>query len=179
MRILVYMFCLSLLSTSSVLAAFYKKVNPDGSVEYSDVPQNDASEMDLKPIHTVPAIKLPPAATPKKTEEKEVDFTHYSELKITSPKNDEAIRSNSGNITASASLNPALRSMQEHHIEWWLDGSKIENATGLGLNLENMARGSHQLQVRVVDFDRKPLIESEKVTFHVMRAIIKPKPPAP
>jgi hypothetical protein len=176
MRTFVYIFCLSLLSTTSVLAAVYKKVNPDGSVEYSDVPQNDASEMDLKPIHTVPALKLPPAIPAKKTTDQEVDVTHYSELNIISPKNDEAIRSNDGSVTASANLNPPLRSLQEHHIEWWLDGNKVEKAAGLSLELENMPRGTHQLQVRVVDFDRKTLIESETISFHVMRAIIKPSP---
>lgn len=172
MRIFIYMLCFGLFSTAN--AAVYKKVNPDGSVEYTDVPQKDVDEMTLEPIPTIPAFKLPPPAPAKKKTQAKEDVDHYVELSITSPEDDEGIRSNSGEITAQANLVPPLRLEQEHRIEWWLDGNKVEAATSLVLKLENVDRGTHRLQIRVVDFEKKTLIESKTIRFHVFRAFKKP-----
>jgi len=161
---------------SSVLAqaAVYKKVNPDGSVEFSDIQQVESEEVDIKPAQTIPAIKIPPASVTKKSEPEteSIETFKYDSLEIISPKDDAGVRDNAGQFTATAILEPALRPQYEHHIEWLLDGNKVESATGLELKIENLARGTHQLQIRVVNFDGNTIIQSPVITFHILRVVI-------
>lgn len=175
MNRLISIVILSLLLAMQAVATVYKKVNPDGSAEYSGTPQKGFKEIKLKPIHTIPAIKIPPPAATKKVESatESIETFKYTSLEITSPKDDEGIRNNSGQFTATAKLEPALRPQYEHHIVWILDGNKVElgSATGLQLKIENLARGTHQLQIRVIDYDANVIIKSSVISFHMFRAV--------
>ena len=166
---------LSLLLSMQATAAVYKKVNPDGSVEFSDIPQNNSEEIEIKPVQTIPAIKLPPSAetTKAEAETETMETFRYKSLEIISPKNDEAVRENTGQLMVTAKLEPELRPEYEHHIVWLLDGKKIEqgSVTGLQLKIENLDRGTHQLQIRVVDYDGNVVIKSSVISFHMLRVI--------
>ncbi len=165
-----YLLLLISLSFSSPAAKVYKKVNPDGSVEYSDVPQDEAAEpIKLKPIQSITLPPLPktsaaPAPAPKPF--------RYESIRIVSPKDDEGIRSNNGDFTARGELKPGLQSEQEHHIQWLLDGKVVSGADSLTLNLKNLDRGTHQLQLRVVNFDGKVEIETPSISFHILRVAL-------
>ena len=109
----------------------------------------------------------------------------YESIRILSPQDDEGIRSNNGDFTAKGELLPPLRPDLEHHIQWLLDGKEVPDANGLTLNLKNVDRGTHQLQLRVIDFDGKVVIESPTLSFHILRVrlgrenIYAPTPFAP
>jgi len=157
------------LSFSVSAAKVYKKVNPDGSIEYSDTPQNEADEpIKLKPVQTITLPPLPKtsASTPKPVKPK---VFKYENISIVSPKDDEGIRSNNGDFTARGELSPALQTDQEHHIQWLLDGKEVTGAIGLTLSLKNLDRGTHQLQLRVVNFNGKAEIETPTISFHILR----------
>ena len=155
------------LSFSASAAKVYKKVNPDGSVEYSDTPQNEADEpIKLKPVQTITLPPLPTASPPKSVKPKAFK---YERISIVSPKDDEGIRSNNGDFTAKGELIPGLQRDQEHHIQWLLDGKDVPGANGLTLNLKNLDRGTHQLQLRVINFDGKAEIETPTISFHILR----------
>jgi len=89
-----------LLATSMLYAAtVYKKVNKDGSVEYSDSPFPGASEVKLKDIdkqNTLPAFKKPQSLISKPSSK---SSTVKPDIHIVSPLNGDTLRDNEGNIT--------------------------------------------------------------------------------
>lgn len=146
----------------------YKRVNPDGSVEYSDQPIEGAEVMKVPKgsTFTMPeapgAVAVPPADSA--TEEASVS---YDSLEITRPTNDETIRSNEGKLTALARVVPGLAS--DHRFRWKMDGEIVQDVNSPELRLNNVNRGSHTLQAEIVDVDGKVIIASDSITFHLMR----------
>jgi len=163
------LFILGLALCFGVLAQdrVYKRVNPDGSVEYSDQPIEGAEVMKVPKgsTFTMPdATSSRAAPTDTKAEEASV---RYDSLEITRPMNDEAIRSNEGKLTALARVVPALDS--NHRFRWNMDGAIVKDVNSPELRLNNLDRGSHTLQAEIVDADGKVVISSETITFHLMR----------
>ena len=155
----------------------YKRVNPDGSVEYSDQPTQGAEVMKVPKgsTFTMPETSsrtTAPADTP--AEETKV---RYDSLEISRPTNDETIRSNEGKLTALARVVPELAS--DHRFRWSMDGEIVQDVNSPELRLNNVDRGSHTLQAEIVDADGKVIISSETITFHLMRYRIPGTPPAP
>ncbi len=179
MRLLIFILFISLSFSASAAAKVYKKVNPDGSVEYSDRPQDEADEpIKLKPVQTItlPPIPKTTASPPSAATTKPFK---YETISITAPKDDEGIRSNNGDFVARGDLSPRLQSDQEHHIQWLLDGREVPGATGLTLSLKNLDRGTHQLQLRVVNFDGGVEIQTPTISFHILRVAGGGGVPAP
>mgnify|MGYP001815087662 CR=1 FL=1 len=145
----------------------YKRVNPDGSVEYSDQPIEGAEVMKVPKGSTFTMPEGSPrkaASTDTKPEEPKVV---YDSLEITRPVNDEAIRSNEGKITALARVVPALDA--NHRFRWNMDGSAVKDVNSPELRLNNLDRGTHTLQAQIVDADGKVVISSDTISFHMMR----------
>jgi len=169
-----------IISAGQAQAEVYKRVNPDGSVEYSDQPMEGATAIRVpKPsTYRAPPLNRPKTASSTKSETTSFE---YQSLRITTPENDKVIRSNAGNITAIARLIPELQS--GHRARWRLDGEIIKGVNALELRLKNVDRGSHTLQVEIVDADGNILVSSEPVTFHLLRHSIlqgsAPSPPRP
>ena len=169
MRRILFILFISLSLSLAAAPKVYKKVNPDGSVEYSDVPPDDTAEpITLKPMQSISLQPLAPAQASQPAPVKAVPFK-YESIRILSPQDDEGIRSNNGDFTAKGELLPSLQRDLEHHLQWLLDGKEVPNANGLTLNLKNVDRGTHQLQLRVVDFDGKVVIETPVISFHILR----------
>ncbi|NNF97359.1 MAG: DUF4124 domain-containing protein, partial [Halobacteria archaeon] len=155
--------CVSVLAQDRV----YKRVNPDGSVEYSDQPIQGAEVMKVPKGSTFTMPETPTStAAPAETTPEETSVT-YDSLLITRPTNDEAIRSNEGKVTALARVNPELA--LGHRFRWSMDGEIIQDVNSPELRLNNIDRGSHTLQAEIVDTDGKVIISSETITFHLMR----------
>jgi hypothetical protein len=154
----------------------YKKVNPDGSVEYSDQPIQGAEVMNVPKGSTFTMPETPEAPPASPAEEK--SSVHYDSLDITRPTNDETIRSNEGKLTALARVIPGLET--NHRFRWKMDGDIVQDVNAPELRLNNVDRGSHSLQAEIVDPNGKVIIASDTVTFHMMRYSIpttKPKSP--
>lgn len=145
----------------------YKRVNPDGSVEYSDQPLQGAEVMKVPKgsTFTMPETTTSTAAPADSTAE-ETGVT-YDSLEITEPANDKTIRSNEGKVSALARVVPGLAS--NHRFRWRMDGEIVQDVNSPELRLNNIDRGSHTLQAEIVDADGKVVISSEIITFHLMR----------
>lgn len=175
--------CLSLILFSTHIVAadkVYKKVNPDGTVEFTDQPSRDAEEV---PVSEVPTIKIkpaPPIPTRFDLQQKEKPQAFsYEQIVITSPANDEAIRDNAGNITIQGSVSPALRQELGHQLRWTMDGEVLAQQD-LILQLTNVDRGTHTVQLEVINAEGEVQASSSPVTFHLKRAFISiPDNPAP
>ena len=154
----------------------FRRVGPDGQVYFSDQPGPDAERVELAPAQ---AISLPPVpeqtgsvepagdAAMDQQQEATVLYTGFS---ITSPVDQRAIRANDGNITVQLSVQPELKS--DHMIVLTVDGEDGEatySSIDMTVDLTNLSRGQHTLMATVVDAEGTKLIQSEPVTFFVLR----------
>ncbi len=158
-------FCVGVMAQDKV----YKRVNPDGSVEYSDQPIQGGEIMNVPKGSTFTMPETPTSTTaPASPAEK--PGINYESLDITQPENDKAIRSNNGTLTALARVTPALA--PDHRYRWKMDGEVVQDVNSPELRLNNVNRGSHTLQAEIVDAGGKVIIASESITFHMMRVRI-------
>lgn len=143
----------------------YKIKNPDGSVSYSDQPQDDAEVMNVEPISTVPAFQASdiPSASKELAEDTKAIYT---ELDIVNPGHDTAFYSGNGQVTISTKLTPALR--KGHQFQFRLDGQNLATQTSGSYTVPLVDRGTHTLVVSVVDRNLKTLI-SKSSTFTIHR----------
>ena len=156
-------------------AAIYKIVDEEGNVHYSDQPAPGAKKVDLPP----PSVYTPPKLTsPARSEAgQEEPRAAYDSLRILSPKNDEAVRSNNGDLSVSLAVKPRLKRRQGHRLVLLLDGKPVE-VKGTTHQFKNLDRGTHTLSARVEDRSGSSLIESDPVTFHLLRTSLFSNPPA-
>ena len=176
----------------------YRKFHPDGVVEFSDKPLKGAEELKMEELPTykfdtgtsapqaktqpVTKQKAIPTSSPRlRTEKIKPSGYTYNSLSIISPARNETIRANDGNINVNFTLSPELQHFRGHQIEYLLDGKSILKTT-TPQGLKNVDRGTHSLVIQVVDKNNKVLINSDSVTFHVLR-FFKPRskatPPLP
>jgi len=89
-------------------------------------------------------------------------------MTITSPAEDEAIRSNPGTVDVAVDLEPAL--FKGHKVRIYLDGTAApEELAATTITLQNVDRGTHTLQASVVDAQGREQIRSPAITFHMLR----------
>jgi hypothetical protein len=150
---------------TNATAEVYKHTNPDGSVTFSDVPTKiDAEPIKLPPSSTYSAPPLPRATVNPKAKKAEVD---YESVAITSPANDTVVRDNAGNITINISVKPALK--PGHTTVLIMDGKNVGEGQGGNIQVTNIDRGSHTFTVRIVDNQKKTVLQSDPVTVHLQR----------
>lgn len=161
----IFLACSALVSNA--YAEVYKKVNPDGSVEFTDIPEKKgAKPIELKPHSTYtppPPPRNTAAATSKKTA-----ATNYISLSIVSPTDDETIRDGAGNITIKLKSEPGLQSGHIYVLQ--MDGNKAGEGTSGSFNLKHIDRGDHTFIGQVADENKIVILESQPVTVHLFRA---------
>ena len=162
MRIIVVL--LLILLSGFVQAQVYRSVGKDGSVIYSDQPTDGSVKVEVKELETIKSLESPPLPTETK---KPAQPKYYSDLTITSPGNDQAIRDNAGSVNVTVSVAPGLRS--SHKLVLYLDGKEYSKGNSTMFKLDNVDRGTHQLRVAVLDANGRQLIDSKSVSFHMLR----------
>ncbi len=147
-------------------AAVYKWIDEEGNVVYSDKPRAGAKKLNLPPPSVYTPPSTPPAAKATRKKEKE-DSAGYRVL-IVSPQQDETIRDNTGAVTVQMVLEPSLNVEAGHQLVLLLDG--IKQPGNSMLQLQNVDRGSHTVQIKVEDAEGKTLASSNVITFHMKQA---------
>lgn len=169
MRYLILLLGLAICFGAIAQDRVYKRVNPDGSVDYSDQPLEDAEVMKVPKgsTFTMPSTSTSGLSRSSRSQ-RNTDTAVYQSLVITSPKNDEAIRSNDGRVTALAKSDPTLQS--GHRFRWNMDGTNLpKELTDPILLMKEVNRGTHNLSVSIIDNQGKVVISSEKIVFHLLR----------
>ncbi len=158
-------------------AAIYRWVDSEGVLHFSDQKPNvpGVEEVKVDPPNVMSTDK--PAsgqagASGANAPAKGVPAVppRYRSLTITAPGNDEAVRANDGTVIVSCTLQPALGTVAGHSVQVLIDGRKIGGLTSCGTTLTQLSRGTHSVQVQVVDSLGKVLISSPVHSFHVLRA---------
>jgi len=158
-------------------AAIYQWTDEGGRIVYGDNPPTgvDATLVEVKPAQTfsLPASQSSstqkPAAEEDSAAATDAEPVEYQTVSIVSPANDEPIRSNSGFLTVQATSQPALAADQGDQFELMMDGRLILTTTSATMGVQNVDRGTHQLQVRIIDKDGNPKMASDTISFHLLR----------
>lgn len=163
----------ALLYASLAEAEVYRWQDASGRVFYSDNPPENAR---AKPV-TLPNLTI--ADSPKKVEkpeakkeEKQQQMADYSDFKITSPEDDNAIRANSGNVSIRIGglpdgLNPG------DEIVLYVDGKQFSSGSAMSFALSNMDRGTHSTFAVIKNATGDIVQNTAVVNFHVLRAAIR------
>ena len=183
MRLLVLLLSLScVLTTSTVYAKIYTWTDDSGTTIYGDTPPEykKAEEVVTRELTVVQGYKDPSlnsvSSSPAEQSSEETEELAYESFIVSYPKNDEAIRANTGNITVSFQLSPGLKKTDSVFV--YLDGKKVvEDSKSLSASLANLDRGSHSLFAVVRNDNGDVLVNSNTVSFHVLRHSIIPGSP--
>jgi len=97
------------------------------------------------------------------------EFAGYKKVEILAPANDETIWDNIGTVSVKVGLAPDLQVARGHKVVLSVDGNPSEGAAATAFTLPNMERGTHSLQVTVVDEGGAALSTSPTVTFHLKK----------
>ena len=154
-------------------ADVYRSVDENGNIIYTDKPTPDAEKIRIDEIQTIDSPDVKPFKyTPQKDDKKAFSYS----LSITSPADGDAIRSNNGDITISATVKPNLAS--GYKLALYMDGG-VAATGGPQFNLTNVDRGTHSAEVAIQDRNGKEVQRSSPVTFTVLRASVQNQPPPP
>ena len=150
---------------SVVAETVYKTVDESGNIIFTDRPSKNAEEIKLQELQT---IKNPnPAKHTPRSKQPEDKGSAYKTFLIANPENGLGLRSNSGNVTISLTLEPPLRA--GHVIIVTMDGKQVSNGPAASVSLQNQERGSHSLSASVVDANGKQIISTSS-SFSLLRA---------
>lgn len=167
---------LLVLAAGPVGAQIYTWTDADGNRVYSDQPHPDATSVDVGPTNTIAPPTPTPAASRSTTSDAQQQTSRevaYRRLAITSPANDEAIRSNDGILTLTVETDPPLSG--SHLLRADVGGQLSEAAIpGNGqpsqqLVLTDIDRGSHAISVVVLNARGDILQRSSPITVHLQR----------
>ncbi|MFP5507420.1 MAG: hypothetical protein ACLGH6_14580, partial [Gammaproteobacteria bacterium] len=105
-------------------------------------------------------------------------------FELTSPADDGTIRDNTGAITVSFAIEPELKTELGHRLVVLLDGQPQAPVQAASVTLDNVDRGAHSLQGRIVDANGKVVISTPSIQVHLHRQSVqmplrKPSPPPP
>ncbi|GLR72517.1 DUF4124 domain-containing protein [Agaribacter marinus] len=151
-----------------VYAKVYKTVHEDGTVTYSDTPSAGAIEVEIKStITTIPASPLKP---PKTSLQNTIKKKSY-QLSVLQPNDEQTIRSNSGDITIAAALEPKLAGL----FTLSLSGTDYQSPTGM-FALKNVDRGEHTYQIHFTDNTGKVIASTPPRKLYLHRTSLINRP---
>ncbi|MCQ4320549.1 DUF4124 domain-containing protein [Stutzerimonas stutzeri] len=159
------LFSLLLAVMAPAMAQIYKYTDDKGNTVYTNQPPEGvtADTVDLPPANTV-NIKTPEPPPPLPNEQSgQGQQQSYRSLSIGGIPDEQALRANNGTFVVNAQLDPPLR--QGHQVRFLLDGEpQGKPSSGTVMQLNNVDRGTHVLEVEVLDGDQVVLRAQEQFT---------------
>lgn len=163
------LFSLLLLATAPALAQIYKYTDDKGNTVFTNQPPEGvaADTVDLPPANTVNIrTPEPPPPLAQESGEEGGQPQPYRSLAIGGIPDEQALRANNGTFVVNAQLDPPLK--QGHQIRFLLDGiPQAPPSSDTSLQLNNVDRGSHLLEVEVLSGDR--VLQRSTEAFTVQR----------
>ena len=182
MRKTAYLTLLAMLFCGAANSQAYKWIDEDGIVHYSDRPQEGAELIQL-PRDDRPhsATQRPvPTRAQRPAPEPQDDANGYQSLSVASPGSEETLWNLEGSLNVTLNLAPGLK--PGHRIRVYFDGQP-RMVTGTSFEIEEVFRGTHNIQAEVLDPTGKLMIRSETNRFYVQQtSVLNParaSPPRP
>jgi hypothetical protein len=134
--------CVLLASALCVADTVYQSTDKRGNPVFTDQPQPDSRPVEVQPTNTTPS--LTPAAAPASSDG--TPFKGYSSIDVGVP---SSIPNGLAPTTVGIELKPALQ--PGHRWQLLLDGAVQEEGSGSSATIDRLERGTHQMQVIVLD----------------------------
>lgn len=147
----------------------FKKVNPDGSVEFTDRETKNSKEIKVRKPVTYKPLNLPPLSQPKIKKKAAAGYS----ISITQPTTDSTIIGKA-DVQVVVRIIPALS--PGYKLRYQL-GSEVIESEQTSTLFRNVNRGTHNLSVSVIDSKGEIIGSSASTTFHMKRFFKKPSPP--
>ena len=154
-----------LLPCTSHATTLYKWTDENGVVHYSDQPHQGAEKIQVAKAQS---YKAPPAPAPRITahSNQQAAAVRYDRVQITSPQDGDVLVNTGGRVPVSIDVEPALA--PGHQLWLTLDGQRIDGlGTGSDATLSDLDRGTHTLQLQIMDADGAVLASADPVNFTV------------
>lgn len=144
----------------------YHWIDKDGNSHFSDTPTAETEEVNLNLQNILPhqEVKKREASLASELQDSLVKY----EATITSPEDDSSMRSNDGTINVHVSTTPAKEN--NHKLQLFLDGVALgDPQVSPTMRALNIDRGTHQVQVHLLDENANLLAKTQIVTVHLQR----------
>ncbi|QUM86977.1 MULTISPECIES: DUF4124 domain-containing protein [unclassified Moritella] len=166
----VMLFILIITSYTSV-AAIYQWTDEQGITHFSDDESKPASAKEIDVKLTPPSIdsltqSIPPKTSHAKTTMNDKSVTPSS-IHISTPRDQQTIRSNTGEITVSATLSSTL--LYGSSIRLLIDGITYSEQIEKQFDVTNVPIGTHKLQLQIINNLGKVIASSELITVYLHR----------
>jgi hypothetical protein len=141
----------------------------NGNPVFSDQAGGNAEEIKIQTPQTFEAPPTPRFEPSLPKELVEIGPA-YEQLEIVSPENDSAMRDNAGNVTVRVAISPGLQ--PNHSLEILVDGqAKGGNKSGAPILLENLDRGTHVYQARIIEDESGETLQVSNSVTHTLQRI--------
>ncbi len=170
---------LLILATAPALAQIYKYTDDKGNTVFTNKPPEGvaADTVDLPPANTV-NIRTPAPPPPLASDQDGDQPQPYRSLTIGGIPDEQALRANNGTFTVSAQLDPPL--YRGHRVRFLLDGiPQAAPSSNTSLLLHNIDRGTHLLEVEVLNGDQVVQRSAEEFTVQRVNTSSPALRPAP
>lgn len=152
----------------------YHWVDEQGKSHFSDTAAPGTKEIQINHQNLLPNN---PAEKPKKEDEQQITNSEPAKTaieyhaSITSPIDDQPLRSNDGTINIHVAITPDKKN--NHTLQLFLDGKSLgKPQLSPTISAKNIDRGTHQVQVHLLDENGKLLTKTQIVTVHLLRATV-------
>lgn len=166
-----------LVCSCAAQAGIYKTYDKNGNVIFSDIPSNEAQQVETKPIAIVPA--LPRAVIDEKIKpviktDKNAEVPKNYQISITGLSSQMTLRKEDKAFNVGFEFKPPLH--KEHHVMVAIDGQapSKDNLSPL-IDPSKLERGQHRLELKIVD-KKQNVLQSEVVDFFVQQVSVANKP---
>ncbi len=156
---------IGVLAASTALAQAYRWVDNEGVVHYSDRPEPGAEEVVLPRSNTTTIRRYAQPSSTDQAPPTQTTFS-YNTLEIAAPGAEETLWNIEGVLNVSLSMSPALRA--GHQVRVYFDGS-LREVSGASFQIEEVHRGSHNIQAEIIDETGKLMIRSKAIQFYVQQ----------
>ncbi|WP_318448349.1 DUF4124 domain-containing protein [Photobacterium leiognathi] len=168
-------------ASSAQASTIYSWTDENGVVHFTDQPQTpDATAYPLSVTEVSGNIEQTADTIATQTTDVAVveePAKTITTVSLVSPMHEQTIRNNEGIINIHAVTNSKLNNQTQAQLV--LDGVvKGDPQTELTWTLDNVDRGSHQLQIQLVK-GGKVIASSDSITVYLHRAIVKANKPKP
>lgn len=156
-------------------AQVYSYIDANGNRVFTDRPNSASSTaLELKPINSMPSD--PDTLFTRKVSPPTQDAAPnlYQSLVISNPTPDSTIHNGAGELWVNLLSQPELQAGDQYQA--LLDGQPFgPPSSSPSILLSPVDRGSHQLQVSIIDAQGKTLLLSENLQFHMRRISLSDK----
>ena len=164
-------FALGLLVAAGLPAAeVYRWTDDDGVVHYSDQPHPGAEKIYLAEPNSSRALSSARKRTDGTEPTASPDFVKYESLAVTAPVAEETLWNIEAVLNVTVSVNPALQ--PGHQLRVYFDGTP-QMVAGTSFQLQEVWRGSHNLQAEIIDGTGKLMIRSKPIRFYVQQSTVR------